>query len=480
MKQGVCCFDDASFSVIAKNLAGGDGYLLTLDYGNLDHSGTLFHPALGTGPTTIVFASAAIALFGAADWVPGVATVFFNLIVMLSMIAVMSKRVGLARALCFAAVLMLASIAVTQKHHEQWFALLGEVQSFLLTMLAYALIAFGSRSIRSLIAAGVMLGLAFLAKEMAILYTLPVAAVALATFFGSPTQPWTLRVQRSFTPLLAVALGAALPVIIFELYRLHALGLHGWMENWKLHIAFVRSQGVAQHAQSTYALIAERMDAFSIRFEFGFPATIALAVTGTFFALAMSRDNRTKTFALLVFVAWLLHASYWLLMSVGWARYAFLSIPFAIAAACVPILYAPLTGRSAIQWGLLAFLLAAIVQPTRHYISSIWHPSLSHSSDAADATQRSKVQLRDFLAGTDEVIYTPWWAHAASMEYLLPGHAHFTAVTSQSASGGLLLIDKKLPLPETSDFTELSARCRPLRSFGERYRVDRCSPSPDQ
>lgn len=474
-QQGVCCFDDASFAVLSKNLAAGDGYVLTLDYGNVDHSGIPFHPALGTGPTTILVAAAGIRLVGPIDWVPGVATIAFNAALLSSLLLIFARQLGFARASLYVTVVMITSVLATLNHHEQWFAMLGEVESFLLTVVAYSLIAYGSRSTWTLLVSGVMLGLAFLAKELAVLYTLPVAALMLARFIRSDGLSIKQRVRKSLLPLGTVAVGASLPVMAFELYRLKTLGLHGWLLNWTQHVIFIRSQGLTQQAQGFTEQFASRIQLFSDRFEVGFMATVVLAVAGVLSALFLSRDSRAKHYAVLVGGAWALHSCYWLFMSVGWPRYAFSTIPLAMAAAAVAILHAPRRGLLAAQWGVVAFLVAAMVQPARHYTVDVLEPALSVAMAADEPSVDPKHELRDYLLHHNGVIYAPWWAHVASMEYLLPGKARFTAVTSSSTTEGLLLVDRKLSLPDTDDFRRLQLRCKPLRSFGDRYELQECA-----
>ncbi|NIA03463.1 MAG: hypothetical protein GWP12_02875 [Nitrospirae bacterium] len=157
INKSLCCFDDSSFAVVSKNLASGDGYLLTLDYGNVDHSGRLFHPALGTGPSAILVGAAAIKVFGAKPWAPGLMLVLFNALVLSFCIAVISRRLGIARASSYICLVALASIAVTTQHHEQWFAFFGEVQSLALVLASFVLIAYGNRSRLNLLGAGLLL-----------------------------------------------------------------------------------------------------------------------------------------------------------------------------------------------------------------------------------------------------------------------------------------------------------------------------------
>ncbi len=72
LARGLCCYDDASFAVVSRNLAEGRGYSLPFRFQGTDafvlHK---FEALTGTGPTSIIPVAGAIWLFGAQGWVPG-------------------------------------------------------------------------------------------------------------------------------------------------------------------------------------------------------------------------------------------------------------------------------------------------------------------------------------------------------------------------------------------------------------------------
>ena len=481
INKSLCCFDDSSFAVVSKNLASGDGYLLTLDYGNVDHSGRLFHPALDTGPSAILVGAAAIKVFGAKPWAPGLMLVLFNALVLSFCIAVISRRLGIARASSYICLVALASIAVTTQHHEQWFAFFGEVQSLALVLASFVLIAYGNRSRLNLLGAGLLLGMSFLTKELSALFTLPVALLALAMFLRGPARPWRVRLAESLAPLLLVAAGTLLPIVLFEAYRFHAMGgLDGWLQNWTQHIDFVKSQGMDERGLGLSALVAERLALFSSRFSIGFIALSVLALLGITATLLTARDRRPKELALLVGSAWLIMSCYWLLLSLGWARYAFNVIPLAFACAALPVL--SISGRESrhaiLPGGVLALLLALLVQPTYLYARETWLPAVHPATPSGLTDAQQQNRLEAYLRGYHGTLYIPWWAHGASMEYRLPGHARMAAITASSDSEGLLLIDTTLPLPEGSDWAAFYPRCTLKVEFGERYRVEHCTAKP--
>src|SRR5262245_15712519 len=165
VRTGTCCFDDASFAVVSKNLAQGRGYLLSLDYANVDHRGALFHPQLGTGPSTIMIGALGVWIFGARPAVPALSLIIANSLIFGGWICLLGQRSTRMRALVYAAVFTFSSVVLTSIHHEHWFAFLGEFEAFLLAATAFALASVGTSRPRTFFLAGMLLGLSFLAKE---------------------------------------------------------------------------------------------------------------------------------------------------------------------------------------------------------------------------------------------------------------------------------------------------------------------------
>src|SRR5262245_31277213 len=144
VRTGTCCFDDASFAIVSKNLAQGRGYLLSLDYANVDHRGALFHPQLGTGPSTILIGALGVWIFGVRPAVPALSVIIVNALIFGGWMYLLGRHSSRTRALVYAAVFTFNSVLLTLKHHEHWFAFLGELEAFLLAAAAFALASFGT------------------------------------------------------------------------------------------------------------------------------------------------------------------------------------------------------------------------------------------------------------------------------------------------------------------------------------------------
>ncbi|NIJ89756.1 hypothetical protein FHR49_002564 [Xanthomonas campestris] len=481
--RGTCCFDDASFAVVAKNLAAGDGYLLSLDYGNLDHRGSLFHPALGTGPSTIIWGASAIRFFGNAPWIPGVALIIFNAALTCLSMMLISRRSGHARACAFTAVSTLLAISTTTMHHEQWFAFLGELQSYLLAFTAFVVATYCHPRITTFLASGVLLGASFEAKELSAIYVIPLGLMALymATRSSAAKPRLPQETKRWLTLLGAAAMGTLIPIALFEIYRWHSLGSNGWLTNWDNHIQFIRTQGTGSASLTFDQLILTRAAIFKERFNIGVGWLLAWGAFSAALALWSTQDMKVRSLTSLLVIAFFIHLGYWILLSNGWPRYAFNAVLYGCALICIPILYVrrgelPIPALlSIIAW--CALIHANITE----YIEGVWLPAV-RSTDSTVLTEAQKQQeVQNFLAGYSGIVYAPWWAHIASQEYLGEGHGRFTAITPGTLKDeGLLFIDRHLPLPDGSDYVQLSKRCTPLMLFHDRYEIRSCSAEQEQ
>lgn len=477
LRIGPCCFDDASFAVVAKNWAQGHGYLLSLDYGNLDHHGSLFPPQLGTGPSTIAAGAAAISLFGATPAAPALGLMAFNLALLVCWIWLIARSSGSLGAFLYVAAFTVCAVAFTAQHHEHWFAFLGELQSFLLAALAFFLTTLGRRRKGKFLLAGVLLGLSFLAKELSALYMVAFGIVVLAQDFLRADRQ-AEREHTNATILLAYAVAGTLaPIALFELYRLSALGAHGWLVNWGQHLQFIRSQGTGSDA-SLSQLLMERDGVLRDRFYIGVPLLMGatMGVSGLVLRFAKSRQMRVLCSMLLA--AFLIHFAYWLLKSNGWPRYALNSILFACALLPLPIIaLKPVAARMVAP---VVMILAMTVgwPGMRHYLDTYFIPA--YQPALGPSGTEVQLELASFLENGKlrGVVYAPWWAHIAAPEYLGTRPGEFTAITAQSTAAGLLLIDKRVPVPEGADYVSLAARCRPVRTFGTQYEVQTCRTAP--
>ncbi len=476
-RSGPGVYDDASFAVVSKNLADGRGYLLTLDYGNLDHRGSLFSPKLGTGPSVILPGAAAIAVLGNEPWVPGLSLLLTNALVLLLWVAVLRHTAGTARATAYLTMFLMSSVSLTVLHHEHWYAFLGEYQSFILAVSAFAIACLlAPRAITSF-AAGMLLGLAVLSKELS---ALSVAAfgIALVSYIAvaiALKRATVEQVLQHLRLLVVAAIGTLAPIAAFEAYRLYSLGgIEQWHENWAQHLAFVQEQGFVGDA-SMLQRVAELNQVWGERFLHSAIATSIATAIGAFLVWRYCDDGRVRLFCWMLLCGFAAHTGYWLLMSNGWPRYAFNAVLF--AASIPPILLLGAKGKKGIVLccAVTVFAIAFAWSGLRGYTSGPLRDALREPQGPTLA--QSQIAVADYvdqasLSGT--VTYAPWWAHMAAIEYLRREPGKFASVTDLSDQAGLLVIDTRLPLPADNNYARLAARCAPVKEFPPVYRILRC------
>ncbi|PKV14379.1 hypothetical protein CVO74_01615 [Xanthomonas prunicola] len=362
-------------------------------------------------------------------------------------------------------------------HHEQWFAFLGELQSYLLAFTAFVIATYCHPRITTFLASGVLLGASFEAKELSAIYVIPLGSMALYMAIRSSVarRRSPQETKRWLVLLSAAAIGTLIPIALFEFYRWHSLGSTDWLTNWDNHIQFIRTQGTGSASSTFDQLIQGRAATFKERFNIGVGWLIVWGAFSAALTLWSTQDIKVRALTSLLVIAFFVHLGYWIFLSNGWPRYAFNAVLYGCALICMPVLYVrrgelPIPALlSIIAW--CALTHASIT----NYIMGVWLPAV-RSTDSATITEAQQQQeVKDFLANYSGVVYAPWWAHVASQEYLGAGHGRFTAITPATLKGeGLLFIDRHLPLPDGNDYIRLSKRCTPLKLFNNRYEIQSC------
>jgi len=413
LSEGVCCYDDASFAVIAKNLAQGKGYLFTLSYQGDDYSGVLFDPALGQGPVGILPVALAIALFGAGPAVPGLTQVVIEAALLAAIAVLLARGVGLGRATAYLAVSLALVLLVSMRHAEQWYAMLGESVAALLVMLGYLRWCLGNRSVRDGLLAGLCFGLAVMTKSI-------VAIIAVAFFLHAAAQ--MLRDPRApgqrLARLLAIAAGGASVFVMFEAWKLAVLGGEAFQANWAAYLEFASSKsGLPAGGDLPQWLLARLATASS---SFYLPLLLMLLSAIVVWLSLRRSEAPLRSLAGMLLVGWLAYAGYWLLMSSGPARYLYVGIVLWCFLLALPLLAAQ--RRWSIALPVLACLALVVLArgDVAGRLSAVRADVLTEPANG-DALRMTRV-----LEGHDDPrIYTPWWAHVASLEYLAPRAGRF-------------------------------------------------------
>jgi len=473
IRSGTNAFDDAANAVVSKNVAQGRGYLLSFDFDGVNPGGALFDPQLDTSPSIIMVGALAIRAFGVHPAVPALALILVNILIFAGWMYLLAGNGGRMRALLYGAVFSISAVAFTAKHHEEWFAFLGEFEAFLFAAAAFALISFGDRRRRTFVLSGILLGLSFLAKELSALYVLAFAVTLILRGTLCLARRWDGReAYRLLRGGFLAFTGIAIPALLFELYRLYSLGAAGFVKNWRDHFHYVYSQGFDSPPVG-FDLIALRDAIIRDHYFLGLVplAVIAILVSGLIWRYCP--DRKIRDYCLFLLIAFAIHLAYWLLISIGWPRYAFNMILFACAIPPILIIGTrPLTAK----WSAASIAIFTIVLCWSGFVhyGAVWlGPAWSRSPNDAQA----QLKLESYLIehGHSDLVYAPGWAHMATLEYLAKQPVRFSFGNADSTAPGLLVINRRLPLPNTLQFARLLSRCRPLRTFGSDYEIHTCS-----
>jgi hypothetical protein len=232
--RGLSHADDAYVALAAKSVAFGVGYGLP----NSSHEFVPFDVAITTGPSMILPLSAAIAILGPLDRLPGAISLGLFALQVAAIGFLVARRFGIARTAAFGATLLLLLILGSR---SDWLygVFMGETITLGFVVLAAVALALTTGT-RGASFAGLCAGLAVTTKLIAVF---PIAGLALVWLYlqwraHSRESGWR---RRTF----AFVVAAAAPVVAFEMAKLLALGWDGYVANWIATMQYSGSIGVA-------------------------------------------------------------------------------------------------------------------------------------------------------------------------------------------------------------------------------------------
>lgn len=451
----LCCADDSGFAVVAKNVATGVGYAYSLNYHGPDFAVRIFDPWIGGGPVLIFGTALLIKIFGVKAWVPGLTTVLLcsTLVFLLGLQlrVFFSARKATVVLLSFLSLILSLSLF----DFNYWSALLGEGVASLFIVMGYVYWASSDKLPRYAFYSGLCMCLAFLTKEIAALH---IISLVIFIALSSLSARWRFFSVRH---VLLLAAGLAIPLLVFELYRLSVLGsVHAYIGNWVDHLDFIHDQGSNDHPLGLPDYIA-RIGAFversGLRLRFvliGFLLAAANIVWGE-----SSSRSATIRLSVMMVIGLLLHSSYWIFLSIGWVRYAFYAVAlfsFLVALACDT---KSVIGLSGVVF--CAFLWAHNWTGVQY----VWRKS--HQIENGQPSEMvSAHAMLDFIKSNDikPPIYTGWWADVPALEYLQPHPGTFMGyqvALLRNERPATLLSNDRFPVTDKS-FTDLVASCHVL------------------
>jgi hypothetical protein len=469
--RGVCCGDDGYYAHIAKNLADGLGYATTLSPSQPHYSVTLFEPDVGSGPTIILPTAIIIKLVGNTYWAPGVTEVLLWSSLLLCIVFVLNKMIKDKIGLTIATVVFLFfSYTFMAYHFEQWYALLGEIPAVLLIILAI-LVYFLRNSKTNLFITGLLFSLAIQSKLVSFIpFGIFLFIVVLYQIIDSKKNI-KAAIRSIFNILFVIALGFALPIFLFELWKLITLQPSGYYQWWKKYIAYMLDFGVNVD-QNLGARIVERINIARQRFGIFLPVFLVI-FTGIGFVIRKER----KLFSLfVVFVSIIIaYTIYWMLFSIGWARYYVIPLIMIIFVLIIPFLDQNIKiSHKAIFLVILAGLSIYNIK-TIHIdyplkIVKLYQPTIDTLAlqDVSDMLS-AQIEKRPF--------YTQWWAGAVDVEYIMDTHLNFSTIYDPAIEFSkpiIVIVNTLFMNGEIPSLTEFLSKCKVEKIVG--YIYGECDP----
>ncbi len=471
--NGLCCADDSTNAIVAKNLAFGKGYANSVRF-----DGTpglmYFDPTITTGPTLNIPAALMIHLFGNVPWAPGFVTATSSLVLILLIVFALYRLVSPNRAAAFLSLWLFLLYSMTAGlHFEHWYSLIGEIPAALFCVLG-ALVLATDRNKRSVIAVSSLLyGLAMLTKLLALLAFFPIAAWLLCRL----TYATNNRIRRAGDCLWAATAYLG-PFVSFEAWKLITLGPASYIQNTREFMSlFLSNSGTVGSAMQQYhsnSLIMQR--------HFGYSPIVLLLVAVVVSALVVCycKEHRLRFLLAALIGAAIVNSLWWLFSSNGWPRYALIGL-FLYFSALPCLLFVK---QSKLIVGSLAALIlclfwvgyARFAEPgafVRKYRYA-YTPRVTNLIKATAELQELR-QNEPFVMG--------WWATAGDLEYSLPTIGNFVRydhVDRSRDTGDLILVRNKVWVAwgTTPDFTEWEKKCNEVLLDAPPYLISRCSVNP--
>lgn len=464
--NGLCCADDASIAVAAKNLAFGYGYATSVPFfggSNLSQ----FDPALSTGPTLVLPAAAVIRVVGNTPWAPGFAAATCSLLALVMLTLVVKRSVGATRALLlvtfFTFVLYCATAPAA---FPQWYSLLGEIPAALLTALGIGVLTTDPRSRRVAFVTGLILGLALTAKTLSLLVALPVFAYLLVRVLPASGE----RLARLWM-LVCASAGYVLPTALFELAKLVLLGWRGYVENLQAWWFFFRTGSKGDGYTLTDNLAAYRS-------YFDFPLVVvvgAIAVVGVLLIAGERPASNVLRFFWLTTAGAAIDLFWFVTAAPGNARFALIGTMMALlAVSCVvlsrgkPVLVVLVAVACAIP---LIAPPAQMREPVRFMATEGYGPvrRVENLQRAVHWLETHKTSQR-FVGG--------WWATVVDLEYAMSTTGNFVPfgeVPPEEYSGRILVRNTTwAAFASSPGFDEWEARCTKVLLDAEPYLITQC------
>jgi hypothetical protein len=417
--RGLCCGDDAYHSVVAKNLANGNGYSSSIQEGKSQYKLTEFDTRIGVGPTIILPAAFMIKIFGNQYWVPGLTVVLFWGLELFSIGFLLNKFVKGKFDLVVAIITFFYFCYTLMAYHfEQWFALLGEIPAALLIILS-VLVYFQKDSKVNQIFAGLLFSLAIQAKLVTLLLFLTLLLILMLFQFWKKNK-LKIKLLDYFSSLSIIGFGFLIPLVILEFWKLISLRFSNYIFNWSKYVNNVTEKGISID-QDLFQKVLQRISILYDRFGIILPIIFLLLVIIGFF---IKKDKKIFEIYSVLFSMTIIYTFYWSFLSIGWARYYIIALILIIFIFILPIISTKVSKQKKYLY-FISLLIVSIINLEKINIMfpiqnvNLYKPTISTLA-LEEISHLASTQLKK------KPFITQWWATAADVEYLLSTNLNFT------------------------------------------------------
>lgn len=442
IQNGLSCYDDTGYAIIAKNLATGLGYATTISYVDSNFTVSSFDYAIGQGPIGILPVALAFKLFGVNPLLPGIVQVVFEFMLLAFIVLFLLKDYGFLRTSCFLCSSLLLITLISGWHYEHWYAMLGESIAALFVILGFIVLQKYEISVRYSILGGFFLALAAMTKEISAIFTAVFAiGLGLAFIVACVTRPNSCK--HNLKSLCCFALAGLTPVIAFEIWRLIVLGWQGFLVNWQQHLAFISTYS-PQHDVSNTILqnFAQRTDVFKGNF---YISILVVIVSNLFAYMECFFSKQTNKYVVTIFeFAILFYFVYWIFLTIGPARHLYVLIVVACFFVSLPLLLQKNMFIGVLPaLFLLIFLVPRAGNDLVNRIVEVDHSHIFQKPTREYVAERQMLAFIDTKYPESKIL-TPWWAHVAMLEFFSSRPALFSGWDSfKQHADNLVLIDSK-------------------------------------
>lgn len=436
--RGLCCADDSYRALVAKNIVTGIGFATIWGSPVGVPQPKPFDPDITAGPVLIIPCALLLKVAGMNEVVPGVTAILLWGSILTVLLVRVSQHTNGSSFLFGVSIFCLTILAAYPLHFEHWFAFLGEIPAVAFLLLGHWLLAAEKLSWRTLLLAGLALGLAVQTKYLALLGTAGACVILLVRFRSERLTPKTwLRLGAIFS------MGCVIPTLAFEIFKLFQLGLPGYFHNWREFLGIYGGFIIKRREISLLALVSERLAVMRGRFFVDLGTFITLIAL--IFCLARAR-LRGKWF--LLFGGLLVSVSvlglYWLVYSAGWPRYLVIAAALGCFALAVPI-FGLLESRQKVLLAILTcVLLTGGIPRIRHLANACDRGLFRASSDRAARAEIVR-RITELKREGPVLLGGLWWAAYVDVEFGLDGSANFNRIDAISSLPGrkIILIDRR-------------------------------------